>query len=439
VVTDTSGLKGGAAKRNALDGDRPTALRGGPEDLGFCEIDCHEPAMNFKLHAVRPGESSDSPKWRGQRCALLVTLVSAWIFLAAAATHVHAAGPVFPANNGHDAKATADAESSQSATPAAADKQPFTSRWISNVWDEVQYAWDIQVGKVQSKDENGRPQTDKITVGTIVDGVVLFFAGLFAARFISRLIGRWLLSRMGVNASAAAAFQSVAFYLLFVVFTLLILGLLHVPLTAFTVAGGAVALGVGFGSQNIVNNFISGLVLLAERPVKVGDLIQVGDLYGNVEHIGARSTRVRTGENLDIIVPNSTFLQTNVINWTCNDNHMRTHVKFGVMYGSPIGKVTHLAMKAAANHNRVFDKPPPLVLFAEFGDNALQFELHFWVAVRTLTERLTIESDIRYNIEHLFREAGVVIAYPQRDMHLFASEPLRVQMLAAEPDDSDAA
>jgi small-conductance mechanosensitive channel len=351
------------------------------------------------------------------------------VFAAAPPQTAGADGPAFPANGKPNFEALAANESAL--PPSEAKSSPPESsmpeRWLSEGWRDVEHVWDYPLTEVQ-----GEKKTDIITVGTIVDGVVLFLAGIFASRFISHVIGRWLLSRMGVNASAAAAFQSVAFYLLFLLFTLLTLRLLDVPLTAFTVLGGAVALGVGFGSQNIVNNFISGLVLLAERPVKVGDLIQVGELYGNVEHIGARSTRVKTGENLDIIVPNSTFLQTNVINWTRNDNHMRTCVKFGVMYGSPIGKVTSLALKAVANHNRVFDKPPPFVLFAEFGDNALQFELHFWVAVHTLTERLTIESDIRYNVEHLFREAGVVIAYPQRDMHLYAEQPLRVQMLAAE-------
>ena len=161
-------------------------------------------------------------------------------------------------------------------------------RWADEVVKDVEQVWDYELGEVQGG-KNGKP--DKITVGTIVDGIVLFFAGIIASRYISRFIGRWLLARMGVNASAAAAFQSVAFYLLFLIFTLLTLNLLDVPLTAFTVAGGAVALGVGFGSQNIVNNFISGLILLAERPVKVGDLIQVGDLYGNVEHIGSAAAR----------------------------------------------------------------------------------------------------------------------------------------------------
>lgn len=300
-------------------------------------------------------------------------------------------------------------------------------RWIAEGWQSVQQVWDYELAAVDE-----RP----ITVGKIIQGIILLLAGIYASRYISRGMGRRLLTRVGIDASAAAAMQSVTFYTLVLLFTLFALKLVQVPLTVFTLLGGALALGIGFGSQNIVNNFISGLILLAERPVRVGDLIQLDQVYGNVEHIGARSTRIRTGDNLEIIVPNSTFLQTNVVNWTLSDNNMRTCVTFGVIYGSPLGKVTHLALKAAANHDRVFDRPEPFVIFNEFGDNALVFELHVWVAVRTLMERRKIESDIRFNLDHLFREAGIVIAFPQRDVHLFTAEPLRVQM-ASPPSDSD--
>lgn len=298
-------------------------------------------------------------------------------------------------------------------------------RWLAEARRDVDLVWDYEVANVAE-----RP----ITIGRIIKGLFFFVLGIYASRMLSRAFGRRLLGRMGVNASASSAFQSLAFYLLVLLFTLFALKMVEVPLTAFTVLGGAVALGVGFGSQNIVNNFISGLILLVERPVKVGDLIQLADIYGNVEHIGARSTRVKTGENMDIIVPNSTFLETNVVNWTLSDNNMRTHVAFGVAYGSPTGKVTHLALKAAANHDRVFERPAPFVIFNNFGDNSLEFELHFWVSVRTVMERRQIESDIRFNIEHLYREAGIVIAFPQRDVHLTTEQPIRVQMAPAEQD-----
>jgi small-conductance mechanosensitive channel len=202
----------------------------------------------------------------------------------------------------------------------------------------------------------------------------------------------------------------------------------------FTFLGGAIAIGVGFGSQNIVNNFISGLILLAERPIKVGDLIEIDDLYGTVTQIGARSTQIRTGSNLDIIVPNSKFLESNVVNLTLGDDKLRTQVSVGVVYGSPTREVTHLLKHAATEHGRVLKRPEPFVWFSDFGDNALIFELHFWVEVRTVADRRRIESDIRYRIDQLFRNAGLVIAFPQTDVHLDTPAPIDVRVLAANED-----
>ena len=279
-----------------------------------------------------------------------------------------------------------------------------------------------------------------ITLGQLIEGLALFLIGILVSRWLSRAFGRRLLSRVGVNASATAAFQSLAFYLLMVVFALFALKLIDVPLTAFTVLGGAVALGIGFGSQNIVNNFISGLILLAERPVKVGDLIQIEQhlrqrrAHRRPQHRGSRRATTSTSSCPTARSSRPTSSTGRSRTTTCG----RT-CAFGVVYGSPTGKVTHLALKAAANHDRVFDRPAPFVIFNDFGDNALEFELHFWVSVRTLMERRQIESDIRFNIDHLFREAGIVIAFPQRDVHLFTEQPLRVQMAAAEQEETRSA
>ncbi len=189
------------------------------------------------------------------------------------------------------------------------------------------------------------------------------------------------------------------------------------------------ALGVGFGSQNVINNFISGLILLAERPIKVGDLVQIDSLFGNVEEIGTRSTRIKTGANHEIIVPNSSFLESNVVNWTLSDDRIRTVVKVGVIYGSPTHEVTRLLTKAVQDHGMVLPKPDPILLFTDFGDNSLNFEIHFWIRMRSVMERLRIESDIRYKIDQLFCEAGLVIAFPQRDVHLDSVKPLEIRLL----------
>ncbi len=270
-----------------------------------------------------------------------------------------------------------------------------------------------------------------ITVGKIATGLLLFVLGFLLARLTSRLLGRLLVRRTSLATGAATAIQGLLFYVLLVLFFLMALRSVNIPLTAFTVLGGALAIGVGFGSQNIVNNFISGLILLAERPIKVGDVIELDGEKGTVEWIGARSTRVRTFDNIHIIVPNSAFLERSVINWTLSDDDVRTRIDVGVAYGSPTREVQRLLQRAIEEHGKILDRPAPLVLFREFGDDALQFRTYFWIRSRDMAERLTIESDVRYRIDHLFREAGITIAFPQRDVHLDARRPLPVRMVEA--------
>jgi len=304
--------------------------------------------------------------------------------------------------------------------------------------DERQHIFSIAesfhkvLGKVEAiwdKELKDLPDGDAITVGDIVTGIILLLIGLLLSRVISRWLGRRVFPRVGLHMSASAALQSIIFYSLVVIFTLYALHLVQVPLTVFTFFGGALAIGVGFGSQNIVNNFISGLILLAERPIRIGDVVQIDGLYGTIENIGARSTRVRTATNLEIIVPNSSFLQNNVVNWTLSDQNIRAQINVGVMYGSPTRDVAKLLRRAAEDHGLVLSNPEPFVWFGEFGDNALQFELHFWLEMRNLSEKRRVESDIRFRIDQLFAEAGIVIAYPQRDVHLNGTGPLEVRLL----------
>ena len=202
-----------------------------------------------------------------------------------------------------------------------------------------------------------------------------------------------------------------------------------VPLTAFTILGGAAAVGLGFGSQNIVSNFVSGLILLAERPVRPGDIIQVDGNFATVDHIGARSTRVRTGSNLDIVVPNSKFLENNVVNWTLTDNHIRCQIDVGVAYGSPCERVPELLIKAAKMHELVLVDPAPYVWFTDFGESALQFKLNFWIQVYSISRRMGIETEVRFNIVRLFEDAGIQMPFPQRDIHVNPQQPVPVRVV----------
>ena len=274
---------------------------------------------------------------------------------------------------------------------------------------------------------NGADGKPLITVGTLSGGLVLLGLGYVAAGMISRWVAAKLLARLGLNRSAVSPVQSLTFYALLATFTMLSLNVLNVPLTVFSFLGGALAIGAGFGSQNIVNNFISGMILLVERPIRVGDVIQIDNLIGSVTQIGARSTKIATVANHEIIVPNSKLLETSVINWTLTDDTVCCTVAVGVAYGSPTREVERMLRLAASENDKVLKEPQPDVLFVDFAADALMFELRFWVHLRE-SRKAAVESDLRFAIDELLSERGIVIAYPQRDVHLNLLRPVEVRL-----------
>ena len=210
--------------------------------------------------------------------------------------------------------------------------------------------------------------------------------------------------------------------------TLFALRILNIPLGAFAFLGGALAIGLGFGAQNPIKNFISGFILLTERPIHIGDLVEVDRVVGRIEEIGGRCARVRTGENINMLVPNSRFLENIIINWTLSDRQIRSKVTVGVNYGSRVRQAEELLLRAVRENPMVLHGKESLVVFNDLGDNALFFEVYFWINVPALLTRRRIESDIRFKIDDLFRKAGIVIAFPQRDMHLYTSKPIQVDI-----------
>jgi len=285
--------------------------------------------------------------------------------------------------------------------------------------------WNFQLMTV-----DGRP----LTVGKVAIAVLVLVIGLPIARRAIRRVARRLFTRIGLEPGAAAAFETLVFYALAVCLVVFALWVAEIPLTVFTLAGGAIAIGVGFGSQKIVNNFISGVILLFERPIKVGDLIEVGETFGEVENIGARSTKIKTFDNFHIIVPNGAFLDQNVINWTHADDRVRVWLHVGVAYGSPTRRVEELLLEAIRELDKAVIPPEPEVLFEDFGDNALIFEALFWVVMRRPMDRRKTLSDLRYRVDELFREEGITIAFPQRDVHLDNLSPLQVRVLKEDPE-----
>jgi small-conductance mechanosensitive channel len=280
--------------------------------------------------------------------------------------------------------------------------------------------WNFQLTTI-----DGRP----LTVGKVSIALLVLFIGIPIAKVVTRKISRRLFARIGLEPGAAAAFQTLVFYVVVVLLGVFALWVSEIPITVFTLAGGAVAIGVGFGSQKIVNNFFSGLILLFERPIKVGDLIEVGETFGEVESIGARSTKIKSFDNFHIIVPNGAFLEQNVVNWTHSDNLVRVRLQVGVAYGSPTRRVEELIQQAVRELEKVVIPPEPTVLFDDFGDSALIFEALFWIIMKRPMDRRRALSDVRFRIDELFRENGIVIAFPQRDVHLDNLKPLRVRLL----------
>ena len=269
---------------------------------------------------------------------------------------------------------------------------------------------------------------NSVTVEKLVIAVLILIFGMLIAKYGTKVLSRNLL-RIRFKETTAAATEKLLYYFAVLLVVLFALRWLNVPLAAFAFLGGAVAIGVGFGAQTLINNFISGFIIMAERPIKVGDIVDVEGTFAVVEDIGARCTRIRTGANVHILVPNSSFLEKNVTNWTLSDKMIRACVTVGVVYGSPVREAERLLIKAVTEHDKVIKNPEPFVLFHDFGDNALIFEVHFWLSMIRLIERRVLESDIRFRIDELFREAGIVIAFPQRDVHFDAQDPIRIRIM----------
>jgi small-conductance mechanosensitive channel len=296
---------------------------------------------------------------------------------------------------------------------------------IREFLQRVAAIWNFQLMAI-----DGRP----LTVGKVAVAALVLVVGVPVARMVIRRISHRVFTRIGLEPGAAAAFQALCFYAVVACLAVFALWVSEIPLTVFALAGGAIAIGVGFGSQKIVNNFISGLILLVERPIKVGDLIEVGDTFGEVESIGARSTKIKSFDNFHVIVPNGSFLEQNVINWTHSDNLVRVHLQVGVAYGSPTRRVEELLQQAIRELDQVVTPPEPVVLFDDFGDSALVFEALFWIVMKRPMDRRRALSSVRFRIDELFRQNAIVIAFPQRDVHLDSLQPLQVRLLEDDPD-----
>ena len=256
-----------------------------------------------------------------------------------------------------------------------------------------------------------------ITVGDIIYAPLLLVVGILFIRWSSRFI-RTLMARREFNPNFIQVISRGYLIIALVVLIFSMLELMNVPLTAFAFISGAVAIGVGFGAQNIINNFISGWILMWERPMRIGDFLEIGGTQGTVESINTRSTQFRRVDGVHMLIPNSYLLENILVNWTLVDRLTRTTVRVGIAYGSPVRKAAELIEQAANEHPDILKEPEASVIFEDFGDSALVFDLNVWVYATAERSLRKIRSDLRYRIDELFHENDIVIAFPQRDIHI---------------------
>jgi len=260
----------------------------------------------------------------------------------------------------------------------------------------------------------------EFTLGQLLIIPTTLIVGYLLIRWLARLITNRMVARK-VQPDVVHLIRRIFYIVALAVLVITLLDLINVPLTAFAFVSGAVAIGVGFGAQNIINNFISGWILMWERPIRIGDFLEVGDDSGTVEAINTRSTRIRRTDGVHMLIPNSALLENTVVNWTLIDKQTRTIVRVGVAYGSPVKRVAELILQAAKEQEPILKEPAPQVIFDDFGDNSLVFDVYFWVHAEAERNLREIRSDIRFRIVELFDEEDIVIAFPQRDVHLDGS------------------
>ena len=249
--------------------------------------------------------------------------------------------------------------------------------------------------------------------------IVFWFASV-AKRF---LFNRFL-SKSGLDRSLQYTIAQICGYLVLVIGILVALQSAGLNLSALAVFAGAIGVGIGFGLQNITRNFISGLVVLAERPIKIGDRVEVGNVTGQVKSIRARSTTILTNDNIAIIVPNSDFIEKPVINWSHGDPRVRFRIRVGISIDSDLAKAREILIEVARAHPAALQDPQPWVVFDKFGDSTFELELVVWSLEMSYRPR-AFRSDLNFEIERRFREAGIDLPRPRRDIRITVPELLR--------------
>jgi small-conductance mechanosensitive channel len=260
----------------------------------------------------------------------------------------------------------------------------------------------------------------KISFGMLVFLILGTWLIFFLSKLISRLVVDRILTRYGTEKGVSFAIATIVRYIFIFIGLVVVIQTAGIDLSALTILAGALGVGIGFGLQNITNNFISGIIVLFERPIKVGDRVELPELNhlaGDVVNISIRSTTIITNDNIVILVPNSKFVSETVINWSYNDTSVRFNFPVAVAYKEDPEKIRQLLVEVAQKHPGVLENPSPDVLFDEYGDSSLNFMLRVYTKEYGKKPQV-LKSELYFEIFKQFKEQGIEIPFPQRDVHI---------------------
>ncbi|MBM3790914.1 MAG: mechanosensitive ion channel, partial [Acidobacteria bacterium] len=292
--------------------------------------------------------------------------------------------------------------------------------WIAGTMSALT-VWDPVIGTavalLTAPLQLGRLQ---ISPGDILSFVIVIWVSILFSRFIRFLLDEEIFPRLTLARGIPGTVSKLTHYSLVALGFLVAISAAGFGLDRLTVLAGAFGIGIGFGLQDVVKNFVSGLILLFERPIKIGDIVQLGDLGGEVTGIGIRASTIRTWEGADVVVPNGNLLSDRLVNWTLADPLRRIEVQVGVAYGTDPKRVLDLLQRVATRHPEVIDKPAPMGLFLGFGDSSLNFSMRVWT--RSYDRFVRIKSELTVAVNDALKQEGIEIPFPQRDLHIRSAD-----------------
>jgi potassium efflux system protein len=323
----------------------------------------------------------------------------------------------------------ADFEGRRDITAIERIKDAVAAGWLAarQVWNYEMFTID---DTLEAADGRKITVSRGVTIGKTFGAVLIVVFGYLLSNFVLGVIERRRVASGRVSAEVAALGHRWILFALTAILVIFALFTAHIPFTAFAFLGGALAIAAGFGLQTLLKNLVSGLMLLVERPMRIGDLVEVDGLRGRVTEIGLRASTIRGGDGMESIVPNSRFLEGNTTNWTYSNLTARQTIEIRVAYGSPLRTVNDILNSVLARHGLILKKPAPQVYLAGYEDSGIKFTLNYWIELTEQVDSARVKSDLLNMIDGGFSDARISIPYSQKDTRLSIDSPVPVTVVS---------